>query len=142
MDTTFLYHLHWNFHDSQIWSSQNVNPSYNQWDLLCLKSLEFDLKLLEFYLKPLEATVLRNKIMLSRKRFYAGRLDFKIVELFAVHFSQTLPANVLDGDWRLLLQTHVDCHVAGHENLGGLHYQYLQKSTIKTGSFLTLPAKC
>ena len=50
MDTTFLCHLHWNSHDNQIWSSQHVNPSYNSRDLLCLKSLEF-------YLKPLKATV-------------------------------------------------------------------------------------
>ena len=29
MDTTFLCHLYWNYHDIQIWSSQHENPSYN-----------------------------------------------------------------------------------------------------------------
>ena len=51
MNPSFLCHQHWNSHDNQIRSSQHVNPSYSYWDLLYLKSLEF-------YLKPLNITVL------------------------------------------------------------------------------------
>ena len=51
MNPSFLCHQDWNSHDNQIRSSQHVNSSYSYWDLLYLKSLEF-------YLKPLNITVL------------------------------------------------------------------------------------
>ena len=107
MDTTFLYHLHWNFHDSQIWSSQNVNPRYNQRDLLCLKSLEF-------YLKPLKATVCSysfwkffpiKQTNLKVCGHIACRRIFSIRELFA----RREPVDHVERRLWLVIGPHVTC---------------------------------
>ena len=79
MNPSFLCHQHWNSHDNQIRSSQHVNPSYSYWDLLYLKSLEF-------YLKPLNITVL-VLCMLSKSKRLSWCLEMEVCQASKMQMS-------------------------------------------------------